>query len=168
MNILFIEDERDLRESGVAQLEFHNYTVYPVSNLAEAREILENPSMPVHLVIADHNLPDGEGVQFVIEIKDQYPDCSFMVASGCLTSSNTKLLDESEIPYFHKPLLYGKIVDKFRRAHLMSAPCSTVASEASQASEVLSEVPADRVIEEVTDPTAESQPPKRKKWFGLF
>ena len=51
MNILFIEDERELREIGVAQLEQHRNTVYPVSNLVDARAIMENPAMRVHLVV---------------------------------------------------------------------------------------------------------------------
>ena len=120
MNILFIEDERELREAGVAQLELHRYTVYPVSNLADAREIMADASMPVHLVLADQSLPDGQGIQFVIEMKEQFPDCEYAIVSGCLTDGNVSLLEEKEIPFFRKPLLYGKVVEEFRRAHLMS------------------------------------------------
>jgi DNA-binding NtrC family response regulator len=162
MNILFIEDERELRENGVAQLEFYQYTVYPVSNLAEARVIMENPAMPVHLVLADQSLPDGQGIHFVIEMKEQFPDCQYVIVSGCLTDGNTSLLEEKDIPYFRKPLLYGKVVAEVRRAHLMKAPCREPAPE----------VPCDEVVvpseEEAEEAACAPEAPKRKKWFGLF
>jgi len=143
MNILLIEDERELRELGVAQLELHHYTVYSVSNLEAARAIMDNPSMPVHLVVADHRLPDGQGVEFVIEMKQQFPSCMYTVVSGCLTDSNISDLEENQIPFYRKPLLYAKVVAEFRRAHLMNAPIPEEAPE-------------------------EPEAPKRKKWFGLF
>lgn len=163
MNILFIEDERELREIGVVQLEQH-YTVYPVSNLEDARAIMENPSMPVHLVVADHCLPDGQGVEFVIEMKAQFPDCMYTIVSGCLTDDNVSLLKEKEIPYFTKPLLYGKVVEEFRREHLMNAPIREAAPE-----EPCEEPePVCDTLEEAEAPCDEPEAPKQKKWFGLF
>ena len=64
---------------------------------------------------------------------------------------------EKEIPYFRKPLLYSKVVEGFRRAHLMKA------AERMAASEVPSEEPSDAEV-----PCCEPGAPKRKKWFGLF
>lgn len=162
MNILFIEDERELREIGVAQLEQH-YTVYPVSNLEEGREIMENPAMPVHLVVADHRLPDGPGVGFVIEMKAKFPDCMYTIVSGCLTDSNISDLEENGIPYHCKPLLYGKVVEEFRRAHLMKAPSREAApEEPCEEPEAVADV-----VEEVEAPS-EPEAPRRKKWFGLL
>ncbi len=164
MNILFIEDERELREAGVAQLELHRYTVYPVSNLADAREIMADASMPVHLVLADQSLPDGQGIQFVIEMKEQFPDCEYAIVSGCLTDGNVSLLEEKEIPFFRKPLLYGKVVEECRRAHLMKAPCREADPEPPCDEP---EAPCD-VVEEAEAPCDEPEAPKRKKWFGLL
>ncbi len=161
MNILLIEDERELRESGVAQLELHQYTVYPVSNLAEAHAVMENPTMPVHLVLADHSLPDGQGIHFVIEMKAQFADCQYAIVSGCLTDGDVSLLEEREIPFFRKPQLYGKVVEGFRRAHLMKTSCR------ESAPEVLSdEVVVPSEVEAA--PCSEPEAPKPKKWFGLF
>ena len=159
MNILFIEDDRELLEIGVVQLQQHN-TVYPASNLLDARAIMENPAMPVHLVVADHRLPDGQGVKFVIEMKALFPDCMYTIVSGCLTDSNISKLEENEITYHRKPLLYGKIAEQFRHAHLMKAPCRVAVAEA----------PSD-VVEEIEAPSEESrepEAPKRKKLFGLL
>mgnify|MGYP000040971335 FL=1 len=159
MNLLFIEDERNLLELGVAQLERHN-TVYPASNLVDARAIMENPAMLVHLVVADHRLTDGQGIEFVIEMKAIFPDCMYTIVSGCLTDSDVSKLDENEISYHHKPLLYGKIAEEFRREHLMKAPCC----------EAVAEAPCG-LVEEIKAPIAElvgAEVPKRKKWFGLL
>ena len=159
MNILFIEDELELLEVGVAQLEQHN-TVYPASNLSDARAIMENPAMLVHLVVADHRLVDGPGIEFVIEMKALFPDCMYTIVSGCLTDSDISKLEENEISYHRKPLLYGKIVEEFRRAHLMKAPRFVAVAEA----------PCD-VVEELEAPSEmpdEPEVPKRKKWFGVL
>ena len=174
MNILFIEDERELRESGVAQLELHRYTVYPVSNLVEAREIMDDPATPVHLVIADHCLPDGQGVQFVIEMKELFPKCQYVIVSGCLTDANISELKEKEIPYFVKPLLYGKVVEEFRRKHLLKGAAKEPLPEAADgdgaAKEPLPEAAdgdgAAEASSDAADATPESS--KEKKWFGLF
>ena len=171
MNILFIEDESELRESGVAQLELHKYTVYPVSNLTEAREVMEDSSKHVNLVLADQSLPDGQGIQFVIEMKEQFPSCQYAIVSGCLTDGNVSLLEEKEIPYFRKPLLYGKVVEEFRRAHLMKAPCREIVPEEETTVEE-EDAPCEAVESETPDqpetPDCEPEAPKRKKWFGLF
>lgn len=160
MNILFIEDERELREMGVAQLELHNYIVYPVSNLEAARAIMVNPSMPVHLVVADHRLPDGQGVDFVIEMKEQFPDCMYTIVSGCLTDDNISVLEENGIPYHRKPLLYGKVVEAFRREHLAKVPVKEPTPEAPIEDEDEAEAAGEN--------SGESEAPKRNKWFGLF
>jgi len=159
MNILFVEDERELLKIGVAQLEQHN-TVYPASNLVDARAIMENTAMQVHLVVADHRLADGQGIEFVIELKALFPNCMYTIVSGCLTDSDISKLEDNEISCHHKPLLYGKIAEEFRRAHLMKASCC----------EAVMETPCD-VVEEVKAPIQgpdEPEVPKRKKWFGLF
>ena len=169
MNILFIEDERELRETGVAQLELHRYTVYPVSNLTEAREIMDDPSMPVHLVLADHCLPDGQGVQFVIDMKELFPECQYVIVSGCLTDANISALKEKEIPYFLKPLLYGKVVEEFRRKHLARGAVKEPAPEEPSADAESSDAGEAAAEPEVVEaPSPEPEAPKKKKWFGLF
>ncbi|MDG1241977.1 MAG: hypothetical protein P8R37_02970 [Opitutae bacterium] len=159
MNILFIEDERELLEIGVVQLQQHN-TVYPVFNLVDARAIMENPAMHVQLVVADQRLPDGPEVEFVIEMKALFPNCMYTIVSGCLTDSNISKLEENEISYFRKPLLYSKMLEEFRGAQLMEVPdCGEVA-----------ESPCDELkeIETQSEWPCEAGAPKRKKWFGLL
>jgi DNA-binding NtrC family response regulator len=160
MNILFIEDEHELLEVGVVQMQQHN-TVYPVSNLVDARAIMQDPAMRVQLVVADQRLPDGMGVEFVIEMKALFPDCMYTIVSGCFTDSDISKLEENDISYHRKPLLYAKILEDFRHAHLMKVPCC----------ETVAVAPCNKV-QEIEAPSEEGlvkpEAPKRQKWFGLI
>lgn len=121
MNILFIEDEKDLTESGIAQLELKGYTVIPAKDLAEARAVLDDPDQRVDFLITDHRLPDGLGIQFLIDLKESFPRSKCAVVSGCLTDRDIVKLEALEIPYFRKPLLYAKVIDELRRSHAQRA-----------------------------------------------
>jgi DNA-binding NtrC family response regulator len=121
MNILFIEDEKELAATGVAQLELKEYTVFPAYSIAEAQTVLDDPKRPVHIIIADHRLPDGQGIKFVLEMKKLYPQCKCAVVSGCLTPANIEELEKNDVPYYHKPLLYAQVVDDLRRIHAKQA-----------------------------------------------
>ena len=121
MNILFIEDEHELAMMGAAQLELKGYTVFQAFDLAQAQAILDDPDYTVHYVITDHRLPDGMGVQFVIDIQGAFSAGRCAVVSACLTSADIEKLDANEIPYYHKPLLYGNVIDDLRRRQMSKA-----------------------------------------------
>ena len=107
----------------------------------------------------------------------------YTIVSGCLTDSNISKLEENEISYHRKPLLYTKMLERFRRAHLMKVPCDEVVVGApcdevvvgAPCDEVVAGAPCDKVQEIETpseNPSEEglgkSESPKRKKWFGLL
>jgi len=117
MNILFVEDEKDLAATGIAQLELKGYTVFPAYDIADAQAVLDDPKRQVDFIIADHRLPDGMGIQFVIETKKSFPKCKCAIVSGCLTSADIETLVRLKIPYYHKPLLYGQVIDELRRQY---------------------------------------------------
>jgi hypothetical protein len=124
--------------------------------------------------VADQRLPDGQGVEFVIEMKALFPDCMYTIVSGFLTDSNISKLEENEISYHRKPLLYTKMLERFRRAHLMKVPCDEAVAVAP-CDEVVAGAPCDGV-QEIESPSenpseeglGKSESPKRKKWFGLL
>ena len=121
MNILFIEDEKELAVTGVEQLELKGYTVFLAYDIAEALAILDDSKRPVHFVITDHSLPDGLGIPLVINLKTSMPHCKCAVVSGCLTDADIEELKGHGIPYFLKPLLYVKVIDELRRLHASHA-----------------------------------------------
>lgn len=120
MNILFLEDEIELNAIGVEQLRHLGHNVYPALDIAEARSIVEENWQSVHLIMADHRLPDGRGIDFLMEIKQLYPRIKLAVVSGCLTPSDEDTLRLAEIPYFTKPLLYRQVMKKLREHYMIT------------------------------------------------
>lgn len=149
MNILFIEDQLDLQAVGVAQLEAKGHTVYATCDLAESRAILSEETIKIDLIISDHRLPDGFGIQFIIEIKRQYPRCKCAIVSGCITAEDIEALEEHKIRYFRKPLLYARVLEEMRNKPSASTPVRVVRSS----------VPPPEPPEEA--------PKKKKKLFGF-
>jgi DNA-binding NtrC family response regulator len=122
VNILLIEDEADLAAAAVAQLELMGHAVAVVHDLARAESFLERPDFKINLVIADHRLPDGLGIDFVLKMRERYDGCDYVIVSGCLSSRETELLDREGLTYYHKPLLYHRVIDSLRRERAMKAP----------------------------------------------
>ncbi|MEO0794620.1 MAG: response regulator [Verrucomicrobiota bacterium] len=119
MNIIFLEDEVELSAIGVEQLRKLGHTVHPALNLADARELVDENWQTIHLIIADHRLPDGAGIDYLMEVKERYPRIKLAVVSGCLTPVDEEMLDEAGIPYFTKPLLYRQVIQKLRQHYMM-------------------------------------------------
>lgn len=155
MNILFIEDELDLQASGVLQLEMKGHKVFPTNDLAESRTILSDDSIKIDLIISDHRLPDGLGIQFVLEIREQFPDCKCVIVSGCLSSKDVEALEEHDISYYRKPLLYTRVIEEMRSKPSLSAPVNVEEEAMSEPEAESEEAPV-------------QEAPKKKKRFGFW
>ncbi|HAV13166.1 MAG TPA: hypothetical protein DCX06_06720 [Opitutae bacterium] len=154
MNILFIEDEKELLEIAISQLVRLGHVVFPALDIAEAREVLHDPSKNIQMVITDHRLPDGRGIQFAVELKKTYPQARLAIVSGCLTDSDIAELEAHELLYFRKPLLYGKVVETVRKHYSMKA-------------NIVQPVSVDEFEEEGVE-LAEVEEVKKKKLWSLF
>ncbi len=113
MKILLIEDEEALSEVAAIQLRNLGNTVYTVSNLEEATRFLEEPEDALDLIIADHRLPDGRGIDFIIERVRDGCTIPTVVVSGCLTVADVAVLERAGIPYYRKPVIYSEVVRRF-------------------------------------------------------
>ncbi|ADE54260.1 response regulator [Coraliomargarita akajimensis] len=157
MNILFVEDEKDLSAVAVEQMETKGHRVIPVYDIAMAKDAILDVHHKIQVVIADHQLPDGQGIQFVEESRQEHPHLLFAVVSGCLTTDDEMRLQEQGIPFFHKPLIYSKVLEFLRHAQLSHAPIVPAAE------------PESEEVEPAAETVAEPEPkPKRKKLFGIF
>lgn len=157
MNILFIEDEKELMEIAAEQLRVHGQ-VFPVAGLDEARAVLLDGSREIDIVITDHRLTDGLGIQFAIELKQSYPKMKCAIVSGCLTNTDIEKMEANELLYFHKPLLYGKVVDALRKHYALKAPVRTEPEPELE--------PVEKVTPEVEVEVKAT--PSKKRFFGLF
>jgi len=158
MNILFIEDEKDLAHTAVTQLEMLGHQVYLAYNLSTAYEIVNQASNPIDYIITDHRLPDGMGIQFAIEMMQVRPKAKCAVVSGCLTDSDIDTLNEHGLLYRRKPLLYRKVVDELRRFYAKAAPEMSDPYEAPKSEAVIDNNKPEVAVE----PAEKEKAPKRK------
>lgn len=100
---------------GVAQLSQLGHAVVPAFDIEEARQVLEKDASSFQAIIADHRLPDGWGVDFLIELQEAHPNLMLAIVSGCLTKSDEQTLRDAGIPYFRKPLIYSSVVKRLRQ-----------------------------------------------------
>ena len=65
--ILIVEDDKKLNEGIRLALKNHDYSFCQCQTLKEARKVLKKQEPA--LILLDVNLPDGNGVEFVKEIR---------------------------------------------------------------------------------------------------
>jgi len=80
--ILFVEDERSVREFVVRGLDKIGYKVFPAATGKEALEIFQNEKADFHLVVSDVVLPDLTGVELAEKIKTANPGLPVLLSSG--------------------------------------------------------------------------------------
>lgn len=79
-NILLIDDEESTRFGFSRYLSKIGYTVQEASCLSEAKEVLQ--SRRFDAVLLDLNLPDGSGLDWIIEVRESYPDIPIIIITG--------------------------------------------------------------------------------------
>ena len=67
-NILIIEDDKKLNEGMRLALKNDDYDFFQCQTLKEARAVLKDKN--IALILLDVNLPDGNGIEFVKEIRN--------------------------------------------------------------------------------------------------
>jgi DNA-binding NtrC family response regulator len=78
--VVIIEDNEDLREEIVDFLCRRGRPAIGCGTLAEAQDLCRRHTPSV--VVADINLPDGDGVAFCREMSETYPDTKWVLMSG--------------------------------------------------------------------------------------
>jgi len=80
--ILLVEDHTDSREFMQALLESDGHIVRSVRNLDEARELLEDDSFALDVLVTDIGLPDGSGWDLVAFARERRPALRIGVVTG--------------------------------------------------------------------------------------
>ena len=75
--LLIVEDDKKLNDGIRLALKNDSYFFYQFRTLQEAREILNRED--ITLVLLDVNLPDGNGIDFVREIRTIFPYFSYKI-----------------------------------------------------------------------------------------
>jgi DNA-binding response OmpR family regulator len=117
MNVLLLEDEPDLSAVACEQIESRGHTVFPALDIAHARSIIEDDNVNIDILIADQQVPDGNGSQFAIEIKGMPRGVKVVVVSGFLSCTDVEQLEAHGVDYYNKPSLYSDIVEALIQKH---------------------------------------------------
>lgn len=159
MKILLIEDELEMSSVAVAQLTKLGHTVITAHNLRDAYLRYTEHKESLDLIIADHRLPDGPGVDFILDISYTEDQAKLAIVSGCLTGTDRRLLDERGIPFYLKPVLYSKVANDFAKKITPKAGAPVLGAEDTPAPVSL-EMPGKSTASSLPSQPREEEQPK--------
>lgn len=79
--VLIIDDESSLRTALFRVLDRKGFQVLTAHRIQEAKLLIQG-TQPLDLAIVDLNLPDGDGIEFMAELKAQFPSCEVLILTG--------------------------------------------------------------------------------------
>jgi two-component system nitrogen regulation response regulator NtrX len=138
--ILIVDDEVNILKSMRMILSPENFEVYTASDLKQAAELLQKEDIQLYLV--DVFLPDGDGIEFIQQIREKQPEAVVIMISGHATikmaiDATRRGADD----FIEKPLSKDKLLltlqNFVKRLHLQN-----------KVSELQSKTAADRLIGE--------------------
>ncbi len=80
VSILIVDDEKAIRDTIRTILVEEGYKVKTAENIYAAKQKLESEAF--HIVLLDIWLPDGNGLAFLKEIKNSFPDINVIIITG--------------------------------------------------------------------------------------
>lgn len=110
LTLLLLEDEALVRMALADMLEELGHISIEVGKIADARQKLASSSFDV--LIADVNLPDGSGRDFVVEVQDLFPNVAIIIASGHDIAS----MGDDDFVYLPKPYDEPMLAEAIDRA----------------------------------------------------
>jgi two-component system KDP operon response regulator KdpE len=142
--ILLVEDDRELRATLRAALEVEGYAVMPAASLADARAQWHHaqphggradrvpdlvPNLVPDLVLLDLGLPDGDGQDFLAQLRKQAGVPVVVISAREAEGQKIRLLDAGADDYLVKPFGVGELLARvrvaLRRRGQASAPAIT-------------------------------------------
>ena len=114
LNILYIEDEENIRINIKKTLELFCENVFDVENISNAKEILQNKR--IDIIICDINLPDTSGIEFIKELRKTDKTIPVVLLSAythkvyLLEATKLKLVD-----YLTKPIDFKSLNDALQK-----------------------------------------------------
>lgn len=107
MNVLLVDDDRSVRITLGALLEDEGLSVIEAGSLEEAR--LQLGAVEFRLVVLDHLLPDGSGLDLVPQLRGLVPMPRIVMLTGLDGSSN--LVDLNLIKAMEPEQLVHQLVE---------------------------------------------------------
>src|SRR5690349_329338 len=103
--VLLVDDEQCDREIIQQTLQDGGYRVLEADNYQRAWAMFEANRDAVELLIADISLPDGNGCELALAIRNHKPDIRVLFVSGHVGAEVCRFygLDVTDIHYLRKP-----------------------------------------------------------------
>lgn len=116
--ILIVEDDRALNQGLCKALQTDDRQVNSRYDLQGAREFLKNQT--VNLIILDLNLPDGNGLELLDQVRKQFPELAVILLTANDTDEDVvKGLEQGADDYITKPfslaILRARVNTQLRR-----------------------------------------------------
>jgi two-component system, OmpR family, response regulator QseB len=109
--ILIVEDDLDLGDGLVQALGTHGLAVVWVRSTRDGREFLR--SQPTDVLLLDLQLPDGEGLTLLTELRAAQSNVAVIVISARdALASRTEALDQGADDYLIKPFEIPELVSR--------------------------------------------------------
>ncbi len=114
-NVLIIDDEEPLRKALARLLKLENYKVWETSTLHKGIDILR--SEDIQIIILDVRLPDGNGIDYLSQIKSEFPNLEIIIltAYGSI-GDGVRAIKEGAFDYITKGDEDNKIAPVVERA----------------------------------------------------
>lgn len=107
--ILIVDDERDFCRLMMLMLQREPFQVKCAYNLKEASELL-NKEHPA-IILLDHNLPDGTGLDFVIQRKADIMESVVVLITADTSPEMVQRAKDVGVHFLAKPFGLKKIRD---------------------------------------------------------
>jgi two-component system, NtrC family, response regulator AtoC len=115
MSILFVDDDRAFSTMAAAALAREGFAVTTARSLHEARLAVAKEALD--LIFLDRRLPDGDGLQFLPELRAQMPQAQvLMITAFSDIASAVEAMRKGAADYLVKPVELADLVMKARRA----------------------------------------------------
>lgn len=115
LTALVVEDDRNIRRSVRTALETGGWTVHEADTLKHA--IGEAKSVRFDLAIVDLGLPDGDGVDFILSLRERSQIPVIVLSARSEETHKVRALDAGADDYIEKPFRVAEFLARVR-AHL--------------------------------------------------
>lgn len=112
--VLIVEDEKEIRRFLRVALEGGNLRVFDAESLQ--RGLIEAATRKPDLVILDLGLPDGDGIEFIREIRQWTAIPVIVLSARCDEQDKITALDAGADDFLSKPFGVGELLARVRVA----------------------------------------------------
>ncbi len=115
-NCLIVDDEPGVRRSLVRMLESQGFRCHEAGTGYEALNVLQRLGEDPPLVISDMRMPELDGMSFLKEVRERYPDTSVIMLSGMAeTATAVDCLHMGAADFLLKPISLSELQARVAR-----------------------------------------------------